>query len=199
MMDGISVRQFAKLLRVSDTAVNKAISKGYIVEGHNPSGGRQSINYEVALKEWNSRPGAKEVVSMVDIKTAKEKTEKAQVKKDFIVSDSEDEEESTLVDDVAPVLKKGAKITDVALVEAYWKAKKSELLVAELNGTLVKKDTVFKELFQLGSEMRAKMQSIPDKVIDNIMAAKTRGEAHKILYDEITKSLEALSAKNIKI
>lgn len=201
-MDGISVRQFAKLLKVSDTAVNKAISKGYIVEGHNPNGGRQSINYDVALKEWNSRPGAKELVLKIDIKTAKEITEKAKVKKDFIVSDAEDEEEteSELKDDVAPVLKKGAKINDVALVEAYWKAKKSELLVAELNGTLVKKDTVFKQLFQLGNELRAKFQAISTKNIDNIIAAYAdRNKAEKILSDAINEALESISIKNVKI
>lgn len=198
-MDGISVRQFAKLLKVSDTAVNKAISKGYIVEGHNPNGGRHSINYDVALKEWNSRPGAKELVLKVDIKTAKEITEKAKVKKDFIVSDAEDEE-SELKDDIAPVLKKGAKINDVALVEAFWKAKKSELLVAELNGTLVKKDTVFKQLFQLGNELRAKFQAISTKNIDNIIAAYAdRNKAEKILSDAINEALESISIKNVKI
>lgn len=201
-MDGISVRQFAKLLKVSDTAVNKAIRKGYIAEGHNPKGGRKSINYEVALKEWNSRSGAKEMVSIVDIKTAKEITEKVKIKKDFIVNDSsesEAENESQLEDDIEPVLKKGSNITHVALVDAYWKAKKSKLLVAELEGTLVKKDTVFKQLFQLGNELRAKFLSIPDKNIDAVMNEPDRNIAHKLLLTAINEALEIVAIKNVKI
>ena len=49
----ISKREFAKRVGVTDTAINKAIQKGFIEHGVDSNG---KLIYEVALGEWNNRP-----------------------------------------------------------------------------------------------------------------------------------------------
>lgn len=77
----------------------------------------------------------------------------------------------------------------------------TQLLALELQekkGVLVKKDAVYKELFAYGQQIRTSIQSIPDRVIDNILASKSRAEAHNILTNALQETLEALTGKEFQ-
>lgn len=72
-------------------------------------------------------------------------------------------------------------------------AKMKEMKYAEAMGKLVDKAKQDKTLFQMGIQMRDKLLSIPQRVIDNIRAADDRTEAENILTIEIHNALTGLS------
>lgn len=77
--------------------------------------------------------------------------------------------------------------------QEVYKAKIAELDYKKRIGDLVAKDEVYKSLFAFGQELRTQFQAIPDRVVDNMLAASSRNEAHIILYEAITKVLENLA------
>lgn len=77
--------------------------------------------------------------------------------------------------------------------QEVFKAKIAEIDYKKKIGELVSKDDVYKSLFTFGQELRTQFQAIPDRVVDNMLAASSRNEAHIILYEAITKVLENLA------
>lgn len=69
-------------------------------------------------------------------------------------------------------------------------------------GTLVDKAKVYSALFDVGKELRLAFLSIPDRVVDAMLAAQNRADAHLILAKEIQQQLErmadAISRDSIK-
>lgn len=104
-------------------------------------------------------------------------------------------------DDAVPVVPDRAPLKpaqDETLAAArkaqeVYKAKIAELDYKKRTGDLVAKDEVYKALFAFGQELRTQFQAIPDRVVDNMLAASSRNEAHIILYEAITKVLENLA------
>lgn len=60
-------------------------------------------------------------------------------------------------------------------------------------GALVDKQKVYAGLFEIGKEIRLALLSIPDRVVDAMVAAPNRTEAHNILTREIHEMLERIS------
>lgn len=67
------------------------------------------------------------------------------------------------------------------------------LELKERKGQLVDKSRVYRSLFEVGQEIRTSVLSVPDKTIDNILAAPTRNEAYTILQAALTDALTQLS------
>jgi len=82
-------------------------------------------------------------------------------------------------------------------ITAILKAKILQIAYRERQGQLVPIDKVNSVLFGYGQEIRNAFESIPDRIIDRILAvAEKRHEARKILVDEIHGTLELLSDIN---
>lgn len=79
-----------------------------------------------------------------------------------------------------------------AVYEKY-RAEKMRLQVLQLSGELVNRDEVYSNLYSFGIELRTELMTIPDRTIDEIMAAKNRTEAHSILYKALEASLLKLT------
>lgn len=79
-------------------------------------------------------------------------------------------------------------------ITSVLKAKILQISYNEKKGELVPIDKVNSVLFGYGQEIRNSMESIPDRVIDRILAvADKRHEARRILADEIQDTLELLA------
>lgn len=182
----LSIRQFAKLVGVSDVAVGKAIKTGKIVKAidwSNPK--RPKIDPILAVKEWgrNADPSSGRSDKITDTMEVIPKGKK--------VSPTEKYE---VVRETEPHPAQGGRsITEIKRQTAEVKLRLAAVELKQKQGQLVDKDLVYRSLFAAGQEMRTAMQSIPDRCIDNIMAAQDRNEAHTILYNEITYALERLS------
>lgn len=180
MSEKISIREFARRVKVSDTAIRKAIKKDPPVIRFGVAydeKGRPEILYDIALKEWNDAAGG------VDRETIGDKTEV--------------EIPVTKKSDVPKVPSKetgsGMSLVEAKRQAAVFDAKKKGLELLKLQGSLVSKDKVYSALFSFGQEIKTNLQAIPDKWIDNILACTSRQEAHAMLYKALTDALENLS------
>jgi hypothetical protein len=182
----LSIRQFAKLVGVSDVAVGKAIKTGKIVKAidwSNPK--RPKIDPILAVKEWgrNADPSSGRSDKITDTMEVRPKGKKESPTEQYeVVRETEPHPANG-----------GRSITEIKRQTAEVKLRLAAVELKQKQGQLVDKDLVYRSLFAAGQEMRTAMQSIPDRCIDNIMAAQDRNEAHTILYNEITYALERLT------
>ena len=193
MSELISMREYARRKGCSDPAVIKAVKTGKIVKGcvideH----GKKKINPEIADAEWasNSDPLRAKMGDRFDLSAAIPKGFE-RVPKPAIKAKLEPKH-------VVPSYPAVKSLQDETLASArkaqeVYKAKIAEVDYKKRIGELVMKADVYKALFAFGQELRTQFQAIPDRVVDNMLAASNRNEAHNILYEAITVVLENLS------
>jgi hypothetical protein len=182
---GVSIREFARIVGVSDMAVRKAIASGKIVEAidyTNPQ--RPKIDAVKAAQEWGknydpSYERSDKVSESINVGT----THKAPRRSDV----------DTGIPNLPHPSEGGRSLADIKRQTAEVKLRLAAVELKQKQGQLVDKDLVFRSLFAAGQEMRTALQTVPDRCIDGILAAKDRNDAHVILYNEITTALERLS------
>jgi hypothetical protein len=170
----ISVREFARRLGVSETAVRKAVAAGKITsDSFTEVNGKRMIIELIARKEWAIavREGGPPQSAVLAQSLSKENK----------------------VETLTPTAK---TMMEAKQAKAVWDAKTAELNYRKAEGMLVEKDVVNKSLHEMGQEIRDAMLSIPDRVIDDILAASTRADAHtllhKAIHDELTRLTDHL-------
>lgn len=174
----ISIREFARRVGVSDTAIRKFIESKNITDCvEYTETGRVKINYEVMLGHWNDRGGSMAVKFEPN-------------KSDYIPKKNKQV--------TAPPPPTKTATGEMTVNEANRKAAvyKSQLMgleLAEKQGLLVNKQKVYKSLFEYGQVLRTDLLAIPDRYIDEILAADSRNAAHQKLYEAISKALEQLT------
>lgn len=185
-LEKISIREYGRRKGCSDTNVRKAIAAGYIVEGLDRSDPkRPKIIPSIADAEWSqyTNPNQERI-------TRTGKRNVFQAPNEYVVPD-----------DVPgrPQNKSATNVSGDATraaaqkAQAVYKAKLLELEYKEKLGELVNKQAVYNALFAVGQELRSALQSIPDRIIDNILASRTRNEAHLLLVNAIADALEKIS------
>jgi phage terminase Nu1 subunit (DNA packaging protein) len=87
----------------------------------------------------------------------------------------------------------GMSMMEAKKVEQIYKAKLAQLKFEMQSGKLVEKQAVYRELFGIGKSIRDALVSVPDRCIDNVLAARSRREAHGVLLTEIQNALEGLT------
>lgn len=180
MGDKISIREYGRRKGVPESTIRKAIEAGLIKKGYVKTGKGYKIAELVADEEWFIYHEAK-----TKGKTRKKENEKR---------------EAEIIDGLSldnPGGKKGKVNTDNIndlqyQIEAI-KLEKSQIELDKLKGALVSRDEVYAALFSAGQEVKSAILSIPDRVIDDILAAPGRNEAHQILTDAIYEALKTLS------
>lgn len=155
-----SIRAFARYMKLSDTAIRKAIDAQKIIKGVDRTGPQPRIIPRIAEHEYrqNFNP---------------------------VGSNTKVSETQNFGSDGTMNAAKRAR--------AVFQAKLAELDYKERTGELVKRDEVYKALFSYGQRVRDALLAVPDKTIDNILAAKTRNESHLLLLNAISDALEKLS------
>ncbi len=74
-------------------------------------------------------------------------------------------------------------------VKLVYEAKLKELEYKRMIGEYVKKSDVDKRLFEIGRNLKNALQSIPDRIVDNVVSSDTRNEAHLIMKKAINEAL----------
>jgi len=175
----ISIRQYARERGISDVAVGKAIKAGHIygdallIE----NGKNRGINPVIADQQWKKTINP----SQSRKKNLEERFIHAKEEHEYKESETFSEQKS------APSTAKAHQI------EAVFKAKLRELEYRKKSGELISKDATYRSLFAIGQEIRSSLQAIPDRIIDEVLAAPTRNDAHTILSREIHDVLSRLS------
>lgn len=207
MQQLVSIREFSRMVGVSDTAVRKAIASGYIVNGViGLDTKRPKIDVAVACEEWGKplindpEPGPqKSAVAPV------QKPKRDPRPKPVAVPVDPDDEDDDTDDDIEDLVEgAGAdpeklgdltSMVEAKRIEAVLKAKKLKIQIAEMEGRLVDKDAVYKKLFAKGQQVRAAIMAIPDRVTANLLACHSVVEANNLLTEELMQALEKLSTE----
>ncbi len=162
----ISQRKFAKMMGVTHTAITQAIDSGRISNG------------------VYVHPGNGHRKILPEIATLEWEGNPAP-------DDKND-----------PTLKRGGGVSDSSSLTAV-KLLKEKIIVRQQNiklkqmeGALVEKDKVYKELFEFGKMLRDSILVIPDRIVDQVRAAKTRNECHNILTIALEDALRGLGDLN---
>jgi hypothetical protein len=172
-MKNLSMRKYALLIGVSHTAVSKAIKNGYIVKGWNKE--TKKINVDIANNEWGNSILEKNVSS-----------EPIQAK------DMPFETSYLQKEDYDHVNEK-ITFSEARRKKEIYNAEIARITALKEQGLYVEKEKVYFQLFDFGKEIRLTFQAIPDRIIDSIIAAKTRNEAHLLLLETINQALEGLT------
>ena len=176
----VSIREYARSKSVSDTTIRKAIKSGKIKGGYDAES--KKIIPEIADREWGDTIVQPLQTGLQTSPPSKE---------------TEENNEQVITGDGVAVDKD----------ETYAEALRKDLIIkANLNalklrmkeGDVVEKSKVYKELFSFGKQIRLRFQSIPDRIIDDVLAAPGRNEAHMILFNAISDVLEELAGTGEK-
>lgn len=187
MAGTISIRAFAKECGVSDTTIHLAIAAGHIDKGvdwNEDKTKKLGVFRDIALREWKSNHSG-----------ADRKTKSGTLNLNAIPIKGSKAVASKTQQHIEPP-EDGPKTVSTAEIKRSTAAVDYQLKKIELEkkkGALVEKNEVYKQLFNSGKAVREAIMIIPDRIIDNIMAAKNRAEAHTILFKELESALEELS------
>lgn len=203
----LSKSAYAREVGVSEKAIRKAITEGKIKKGWDAD--KQKVIKHLADKEYGHlhdvakpRPGisreklAERLQSEKVVKTRTKKPLKSELGKpdveNFEKSDKVADLRSVLgnlnTDDIAITsdLQYAESIRRKAIIELALEKKKLE----ELQGVLVRKDDVEKALFAVGSQLKNSLLAIPQRIIEDVLAAPTRVESLNIMHEAMAECLE---------
>lgn len=193
MAENLSIREYSRWLadrgvNVTDVAIGKAIKAGKIdkaIDWTNPK--RPKIDPELASQEWgkNYDPSYHRKDSITEKlgETVSVSKPKSNPKPKGKPKEDEPEQEDGTRKSLAEIKRQTAEV----------KLHREALELKKTRGELVDKQKVYRALFSAGQEVRTAFQSLPDRFIDDILAAKTRNEAHGVLFNAIADTLEQLS------
>lgn len=92
-----------------------------------------------------------------------------------------------------PAIPQGDTISELKRKTQAIKLQSDALTLQERRGALVDKSKVYAALFEFGKEMRLAIQTVPDRVVDAMLSAGNRTEAHVILTKELHAVLERMA------
>lgn len=166
----VSAREFASMVGLSSTSVGKAIKSGSISKGvaKDPQGNTIGIYPSIASAEWG---------------------------KPFLdhIEPPESDSDSEDVIDFAQGIPDNTSKSEADRMIAVFKAKKARLEYMQTEGDLIDKGLVYSRLYDFAGIVRDALMNVPDRIIDDVLAADGRNKAIIILGNEIASALTALS------
>ena len=207
MSELIGIREAARRLGVSDTAVRKAIAAGRVtVAGKHENNGRPLLSWPAARDQWlaNSDSSKRSHVGATGTSARRQKyaskpgevelptsgtggESSAQVQRMSAARDDDEQQ--------APAAKSGGPsyAQSRAVREAY-AARLAKLEYEERSGKLVSVDALKVEAFKAHRRVRDALLNIPDRCAPQIAAMETESEVHAFLLTEINAALRQLAA-----
>lgn len=167
----VSQREYARMLNISNEAVSRAVKEGRIKRGWDAKAAK--IIVEHADKEFG----------LLHRKTT------------VPLEDPPGEDLPPQQNPGNLQLSGSSSYGEAKRVREIIQAQLAALDLKQRKGELVNKEEVYKQLFSFGQQIRVSILIIPDRVIDNILAAKSRAEAHGILLAELHQALEGLTTR----
>lgn len=205
MSEPISIREYGRRKNLSDTYIRRMIANGVITARcltTNPANGRPMIIPHLADEDWSINYGHTKTDKAPKVDTRPVRPQKAaagtRAPIPAAVADTVPDEPyspGVAAGGLAPgTLPDGRKSkAELDRLKAEVSLQISALELRERKGQLVDKDKVYRALFEVGQEIRTSVLAVPDKTLDNILAAKTRNEAYTILQAALTDALTQLS------
>lgn len=194
----IAVSAFARMVHVDESTVREYIRSGrFSTKAVKPN--EKGINKmvgSVALREWKAFGGGLDKANKLQPKPKPGNPKKEPEKPGLNSGESEgkevEEDENAESEPGVPNINKSKARTE------FYKSQSAELEYKELLGDLIRKKDVEDQLFEFGNEIKKTLMSIPDLVVDKVMATKSRAIAHECIRAEIEAVLLKLT-ESVKI
>lgn len=90
-------------------------------------------------------------------------------------------------------LDENSTLNDVKKALARTELEKKTIELAKLRGELVEASQVYSDLFEFGQKVRQRIQAVPKRIVDDLLAADSRVDAMRLLTDAISDALSDLS------
>jgi len=171
-MNNLSIRKYALLIGCSHTAVAKAIKNGYITKGWDPE--IKKIIVDIANSEWGN--------------SILEKTEKIKVNVNvhpFKTSYLGKNDNNPVSEEIT--------FSEARRKKEIYNAEIARIAALKEQGLYVEKEKVYSQLFEFGAIIRSTLQTVPNRVTDNMLSAGTRNKAYLLLVNAINEALDGLS------
>lgn len=200
-LEKVSQREYARRLNISNEAVRKAIEAGKISKGWDKK--EKKIIVEKANDEWgNLFLKANTEGEQAQDEAIKRLQSTLPPKPQVRHTDPEDTENDAFAElqEYELAVSNKANFAEALRVEKIAKARQEIIRLSETVGKLVNKQAVYKQLFDYATSIRQAILAVPDRCIDEILAAPNRAEAHIVLVKYLHEALEKLSNEdNLKI
>lgn len=206
MSELIPIREAARRLGVSDTAVRKAIKLGRVsVAGLNPNNDRPLLSWPEAQAQWlaNSDGSKRSHVGGTGLSKERAKYDKAPPEIALPVSGSGAGPGSGFVPpaaaaddagDVGRTAAGGPSYAQSRAVREAYAARLQKLEYEERIGKLVSTEQLQVEAFKVHRRVRDAILNIPDRCAPQLASMSDIAEVHAYLLGEITEALRQLSA-----
>ncbi|SHN42264.1 hypothetical protein [Chitinophaga sp. CF418] len=179
-LERVSQREYARRLGVSNEAVSKAVAKGWIKKGWDPK--EKKIIVSHANAEWGELHLQQQAKNIVPGPAP-----------------STNNHDDAIPHNDSGTLSSNTSYANAKRVKEIAQAQLTVLDLKKKKGELVERDLVYKQLFKHGQILRTVLMGIPDKCIDDIIAAKSRSEAHLVMTTALHNALEAATSKQIEL
>lgn len=83
--------------------------------------------------------------------------------------------------------------TQVRIAADTTKVLKAEIELAQAQNDLVRRADVYSEMYEFGQLIRNRLEGVPVRVVDSVMAATDRVEVIRLITEEINAALTALT------
>ena len=187
----LTLEDYAKSLGVTPKAIKKAIDTGRIPPSavtSSGNGGRGGGQRRIFINKTEADPAWAATTNPVMIRSAAAKAAVERIRT-----------ESEINGVIAEPSGKETRDNVISLSEAQRREKVAKAHIAQLEflqrkGTLVLKESVYKQLFEAGRQLRDSIMAVPDMVTAEIAASgSNQSKIRNILTDSLTKSLEGLT------
>lgn len=193
MVEWVKITEYAKSLKISHQAVKEAINKGRIpasavrIEKAVKGGGRYNqnifINKQKADIAWVGSENAYRMNKSQEAKDTILKLRKELEDSGMLLPKYEEDKESDFID-----------FNEAQRREKVAKAHIASLELLKLQGTLVQKDLVYKQLFEAGSQLRTSIMAVPDRITSEVISAgNNKSLVRKIIADALNEALQGLT------
>jgi hypothetical protein len=201
--DALPIREYARMNNVSEGNIRKLRNNGKIPPQAfvtNPKNKRPLIIPSIADEAWGKlHRDKKNITASPSSKTKRTQSINiVQVPMDNplpIQSDNDTPPDTeTIIDDNGmPIITVNMSIHQADKANKILEAMTRKVKLRKMNGELVEVSSVHQALFLYGQVIRAELQNIPERIIDDLLAVTNRNKGYQLLSSAIDKALEKLS------
>jgi len=204
---GVSIREYARRIGVSEGLIRKAIKEGMLPTGYNQ--GTKKIRPEEATAEWGYKYETQRVRPGKGRVNYTEKPHAIDPPPSTKPKNPTPAPEPVSSASALPMSTPGAldllqsivvttalPVAEAVRLREIIGAQQDKLKLAEAEGKLVSKEKVYKALYSVANELKKALLNIPTRVVRDIMAADNEVMGINILTDEINATLATFGNLN---
>lgn len=186
----LSYSAFARSIKVSEGAVRRAIREGKFTQGVDATA--KKICVKDASKDlWVMKQTVVKPKAGVSRVAALKKIDTSVSSLPEVGTDGSTESWDVRVEDIK--IRKDMAPGEIMRLRELIGAALDKKKLAEAEGVLIRRDSVEKVLFAHGSRLKKAIMAMPERIIDDVLAAPNKIEALNIMKHELTQILTSLS------